>query len=86
MFSNPNVTLEKKYSLHQLFNKIAFFTAAGFSLEGDKAGVRKILELAWSVGHFRLCLTLIVLSILPAPILNIAKQFRHKRIDINVLK
>ena len=78
LISDPKVGVEKKTSLRKLFNKIAFYTAAGFCLEGDKPGARKILSLTWRTQSYPTAFVTSVLLFVPTPALRLAKKLRLK--------
>ena len=65
-------------SASRLFEKIAFFTAAGMKSSGDAGGVRAIRRLAKEAGSRRLRLGLAILDITPAATLQLVRRFRHK--------
>ncbi len=71
----PNTHVE---SARLLFEKIAFFTAAGMKVAGDMGGFRAIRGLAKTAGSIRLRLGLAILEIIPTPVLQWARRFRHK--------
>ena len=78
LISDPKVGVEKKTSLRKLFNNIAFYTAAGFCLEGDKSGARKILSLTWQTQSYPTAFVTSVLLFVPTPALRLAKKLRLK--------
>lgn len=78
LISDPRVGVEKKTSLRKLFNKIAFYTAAGFCLEGDKAGARKILSMTWRTQSYSTAFATSLLLFVPTPALRLAKKLRLK--------
>jgi len=69
-----------KPSLNRLFDRIAFFTAAGFILDGDKKGAAKIAKLARVTRRFKSFLAIAALLTLPIVVLRVAKRYRHKKI------
>lgn len=79
LISETRFGVEKKNSLRKLFNKIAFYTAAGFCLEGDKLGARKILSLAWQIQSYPTAIATSILLFVPTPALRLAKKLRHKK-------
>lgn len=70
---------ESQQSLRVFFNRITFFTAAGFCLENDKNVVKKIAVLAWSVDHYLLASAIFLLRFIPANLLRAARRYRHSK-------
>lgn len=79
LISGPAIGPQQKPRLRRLFSQIAFFTAAGFCLEGDKPGAKKIMAMAWRLGHRTLALSMGLMLIVPTGLLQFAKQRRHAR-------
>ena len=79
LISDPKVSPQQKTRLRRLYSQIAFFTAAGFCLEGDKSGAKKIMAMAWGLSHGRLALAIGFMLIVPSSLLLFAKQRRHVR-------
>lgn len=71
-------------SARLLFEKIAFFTAAGMKVAGDMGGFRAIRSLAKRAGSMRLRLGLAFLEIMPVTALHWARKFRHKPAPIKL--
>lgn len=61
-----------------LFDRIAFFTAAGMKISGDEGGRCAIRRLADTIGRTRLRFCLVILEITPVWVLQGARKFRHK--------
>lgn len=78
LISDPHACAKKHNSLRRLFNRIAFFTSAGFCLEGDKSGARKILSLTSQIHSYSTALAIWLLLSVPTPVLRLAKKLRYK--------
>lgn len=70
---------QKQRSVGLLFDRIAFFTAAGCCLKGDKAGAIAIRQLAAGSGRWRVALAVGGILRLPVGLLQWAKRRRHTR-------
>jgi glycosyltransferase involved in cell wall biosynthesis len=66
--------------LYRFFDRIAFFTAAGFCLEGDRLGAKKITDLATRTGRYFTAGAITLLRLMPSGLLRIAKRCRHEKI------
>ena len=84
LFSGKGLSRAYVESASQLFEKIAFFTAAGMKVSGDVGGLRAIRSLAKTVGSLRLRLGLAILEITPVAVLHRARRFRHKSASIKL--
>lgn len=71
---------QAKRGLALLFDRIAFFTSAGFKANGDVVGVDAIRRLSWQAGRYRVATLVTGLKWVPEPILRAAKRFRHRRV------
>ena len=71
---------EKKKALIKLFHRIAFFTAAGFCLEGFRSGAKGVAVLAWRIKRYFTSLAIVLLFLTPRWALKIAKHYRHKNL------
>lgn len=60
-----------------LFDRIAFFTAAGFRLSGDRTGYASIRHLAYACGQYKVAAAIAGLALVPVGVLQAAKYFRH---------
>ncbi|WNC45866.1 glycosyltransferase family 2 protein [Thermosynechococcus sp. GLH187] len=74
------LTDEQRKGLALLFDRIAFFTAAGFRAQGDWAGLAAIRRLAWATGRYRVGMLAAALHWTPALLLRAAKTIRHPRV------
>jgi glycosyltransferase involved in cell wall biosynthesis len=71
-------------SVNLLFERIAFFTAAGMKASGDVGGLRAIRRLVKTAGGIKLRLALAILDITPTTVLQKAQRFRHKPAQIKL--
>lgn len=65
-------------SARMLFEKIAFFTAAGMKVSGDTGGLRAIRKLVATQDGLRLRALLWFLTITPTAALNFSRRIRHR--------
>lgn len=65
-------------SATKLFERISFFTAAGFAMRGDSLGLAAIRRLAWQHRHIRLTLAIMLLNSIPPTALRWARHWRHQ--------
>lgn len=63
-----------------LFDRIAFFTAAGFRLSGDSTGFAAIRHLSYACGQYKIAAAIAGLALVPVGVLQAAKDFRHRLI------
>jgi hypothetical protein len=84
LLGGPDLPRVHAESVSLLFEKIAFFTAAGMKVSGDVGGMRAIRRLANTAGSMRLRLGLAILEITPATALQWARKFRHKPAPIKL--
>lgn len=73
----------RKKSICKLFDKIAFFTAAGMKANGDNAGIADIRRVAVGIGRKRLSLLLAILSCVPSQLVTYMRKYRHSKINDN---
>lgn len=73
----------QRTGLSRLFDRIAFFTAAGFRANGDVWGVDVIRKLAWEIGRYRIGLATTALRFAPSSLLRAAKKLRHSRVHFS---
>jgi len=71
----------QRKGLATLFDRIAFFTAAGFKANGDMNGVVAIRRLASYTGRYRVAALVAGLQWCPRGLLRAAKKVRHRRVD-----
>lgn len=81
LLQRDDLTSAQRAGLTRLFDRIAFFTAAGFRANGDITGVDSIRKLAWTTGRYRISLATTALRYTPAGVLRVAKRFRHPRVS-----
>ncbi|MEO1766434.1 glycosyltransferase family 2 protein [Thiobacter aerophilum] len=62
-----------------LFDRIALFTAAGFALNQDAAGIDAICRIARSVRRYRVVGGVTALRAVPVSWLRLARHLRHRR-------
>lgn len=74
------LTDQQQAGIKLLFDRIAFFTSAGFRANGDLVGLTAIRRLSWQTGRFRLWILTAVLRLIPAALLRLAKKIRHPRV------
>jgi hypothetical protein len=67
-----------RQSIAVLFDRIAFFTAAGFAMNGNSIGLRAIRHLVWRTGRYKVALALLPLSVTPSTVLRWARLWRHR--------
>ncbi|BAY52678.1 putative glycosyl transferase [Thermostichus vulcanus NIES-2134] len=79
LLQGNEITDAQRVRLAWLFDRIAFYTAAGFRANGDVRGVDAIRKLAWEIGQYRTALETTALRFVPGPLLRAAKKFRHPR-------
>ncbi|WP_287963204.1 glycosyltransferase family A protein [Alcanivorax sp.] len=72
-----------KKSVCKLFDRIAFFTAAGMKANGNNAGIANIHRLAIDLGRKRLSLLLAFLSCVPSQLVTYMRKYRHSKINGN---
>ncbi|MBS3964768.1 MAG: glycosyltransferase family 2 protein [Methylomonas sp.] len=75
---SAEVPTQHRLGLGVLFNRIAFFTGAGFRMNGDLAGLNAIRRLALASGEWRVGLALLAITLVPAPLLRLARRLRHR--------
>lgn len=80
LLQGDGLTSSQRAGLTRLFDRIAFFTAAGFRANGDVVGVDAIKKLAWQTGRYRISLATTALRFTPGGVLRVAKRFRHPRV------
>jgi glycosyltransferase involved in cell wall biosynthesis len=79
LLRDESISLQQRKSLGILFDRIAFFTAAGFKLNGDTTGLSAIRELASQSYRHVTTFAIDALKLTPSPILRVARKFRHPR-------
>jgi len=65
-------------SARLLFERIAFYTAAGLKETNDPEGLAAIRKYAARLASVRLNAMLALVSLVPAPLLTFGRHFRHK--------
>lgn len=74
------LTIKQQSGLLRLFDKIAFFTAAGFCMQGDVTGAAAIRKLAFATGRYKNGIAIGALLMIPKNIFYWAQHFRHSRV------
>lgn len=82
LLSGGDLTDAQRAGLEMLFDRIAFFTAAGFRLQDDVGGMEAIRELAWRSGRRRTALLVGALRFIPVSLLEMARAFRHPKAKV----
>lgn len=67
-------------SAMRFFDRVGFFTAAGFALNGDTEGIKAIRRLSLQAGRLGLFMSSAALSIVPRGVLRAARNFRHPEV------
>jgi len=80
LIRDAKLTAEQREGLAKLFDRIAFFTAAGFKANGDPQGVAAIRQLAFETGRYRVGAMVSGLVLAPGWLLRMAKKVRHPRV------
>lgn len=80
LLQNESLGIEKQQGLKKLFDRIAFFTAAGFCLEGDSLGARKIAGLAWHSGRYGTAAAASLTRLVPRAVLRQARRLRRREV------
>ncbi|WP_303784428.1 glycosyltransferase family 2 protein [Azovibrio restrictus] len=81
LLKKGELTKQQRRGLSVLFDRIAFFTAAGFKANGDVVGVDAIRRLAFNAGRHGVGLLTFALRWTPAALLGAAKKIRHPRVS-----
>jgi len=63
-----------------LFDRIAFYTAAGFGLNNSKDSIKQILMLAIRLRKYKLAVLLSILFFTPSGLLQFARELRHPKV------
>jgi glycosyltransferase involved in cell wall biosynthesis len=79
LLRDDSISLQQRKSLGILFDRIAFFTAAGFKLNGDATGLSAIRDLAKQSNRHVTKFAIDVLKLTPTTVLRYARKFRHPR-------
>ena len=74
-----NISQNQRKGIERLFDRISFFTAAGFQIQSDEAGVNAIRKLAFSTGRYMVATEIRLISLIPPGLLYWAKRFRHRK-------
>lgn len=77
LLNDSSLNEQQRRGLGVLFDRIAFFTAAGFRLNGDSSGASAIRRLSFSCGRHSAGVAIAMLSLVPPSALRAAKHFRH---------
>lgn len=77
LLAQEGILQDRKNSIGVLFDKIAFFTAAGRKLQGDTATVRQIRLACWHSKRIFPLLAIYLVSAIPVMVLRVAKRWRH---------
>ncbi|OOG24418.1 hypothetical protein B1C78_08760 [Thioalkalivibrio denitrificans] len=71
---------QQQRGIRRLFDSIAFFTAAGFCLNGDRTGATAIKRLSILCHRYKLAFSIAVLTLFPRSFLKIARRYRHQQV------
>lgn len=77
----PGLSQKQVHGVARLFDRIAFFSAAGFKSHGDLTAVHAIRRLAVDARRYLTALMIASLALAPAGLLRVAKRFRHSRVS-----
>ncbi len=77
LISGKDLSVKERVSAKRLFNRIAFYTAAGMKEAGDLGGLNSIRRLVFQMGMPGLTAKLVFLAHTPPYFLTIARRFRH---------
>jgi len=81
LIKDKSLTNFQKNGATLLYDRIAFFTAAGYGLDGDKSSVNKIYKHSINLGRYKLAILLRILFITPSWFLRYARNSRHPKIN-----
>lgn len=79
LLSDPSLSASDRVGANRLFDRIAFFSAAGMREVGDITAMRKIFALARQRRMLGLSLRLLVMRCVPASLLKAARRWRHAK-------
>lgn len=77
LLNDSSLNEQQRRGLGALFDRIAFFTAAGFRLNGDSSGASAIRRLSFSCDRHSAGVAIAMLSLVPLSALRAAKHLRH---------
>lgn len=77
LLAHEGILQDRKNSIGVLFDKIAFFTAAGRKLQGDTTTVRQIRLACWHSKRVLAWLAIFLLAAIPAVFLRAARHWRR---------
>lgn len=86
LLRSNNLSWVEQKGIKRLFERMAFFTAAGFRMQGDRVGVAAIRKLAFSSGLYLVGVVIGLLSFIPSSFLYWARSLRHPRVAPSNLK
>lgn len=75
-----DLSAARRSGIRHLFHAIAFFTAAGFCMRGDRVGAFAIGKLALGAGLLGTATGIALLLVTPAKALSIVRTMRHRRV------
>jgi hypothetical protein len=81
LMCEPGLSQKQEHGVARLFDRIAFFTAAGFKSHGDLSAVHAIRRLAVDAKRYPTALMIASLALAPAGLLRVAKRLRHSRVS-----
>lgn len=81
LLERKSLSCERKKSVGRLFDRIAFFTAAGRKLQGDGGTVAEIRGACWRSKRWLAWSGISSLGMIPLCCLQYAQRWRHKRVD-----
>ncbi|WP_284155335.1 glycosyltransferase family 2 protein [Sulfuricystis multivorans] len=81
LLGSSDLDAQTRRGVAMLFDRIAFFTAAGFALNQDYIGIDAIRRIARTAARHRVAGALTLLRLVPTSLLRLARHFRHRRED-----
>lgn len=81
LIKSPSLTKRYQVDLKNLFDKISFFTAAGFRIHSDIKGFKSIEDIAWNTGRYKLYCHLLLLKLMPLRVLIFLRENRHEKLQ-----
>jgi glycosyltransferase involved in cell wall biosynthesis len=85
LLNKEELAAAQRVGVVRLFDRIAFFTASGLVLNADRLGALSIRDLALACGRNRTAAAISFISFIPAWLLQLARNLRHRKINKNML-
>jgi glycosyltransferase involved in cell wall biosynthesis len=85
LLNKGGLTAVQRAGVMRLFDRIAFFTASGLMLNGDRLGSLFIRDLALECDRNRTAVAISCISFMPAWLLKLARNLRHRKANKNML-